>query len=220
MGKKNNIIEINGKRYDAQTGEPIDKHVIKSATPQRAIDGIIRPSGHSAQSKPLSRAKHVVSITDGNAAKKSASTTRGPQRQPAKSSSGRTPQPARTLMRRAVKKPTPGLKRHLKPQSSTDRLLTKPKHAVRIKKSVHRLDDKRLQSARRVPKSKLISRFAEVGQASVPIIAPEPIAAQFTPVTPRITADRKPVTLKRPKTTADLLEHALQRATSHQQPPH
>ncbi len=175
MSKRNTTIEINGKRYDASTGDLLspDGKIVHKAAVKPA-----KPSAH-----------HTV-------------------RHPAKPAAGHAPKASRTLMRSAVKKPL---------QKSTP--AEEPSLSVVVSKSVTRVDNKRLTKAQRVRRSQLISHFSPtVMQPSVPAYvppapAPEPLAKK-----PIARTAAKPQ--GKPQTTADLLDRALQNATSYRQPVH
>ena len=161
--KNNNIIEINGKRYDANTGS--------------LLDGVHRPARTIARSA----AHH--------------------------------PESSKTLMRHAVKKPKAGTK------SSSKAVATKRTTAeIVVSKSVKQLDPKRLQHAKQVHKSKLISRFGATVPTNPQITTYDQLAAsKVSHARKHAAASHRPASHKA-TTTADLLEKALQNATSHEQP--
>lgn len=131
-------------------------------------------------------------------------------RPPAKSGGRHTTTTSHTLMRHVVKKPKVETRKHSAAHSLT---LTKPTMSeVVVGKSAKRLDPKRLNRAKRVPQSQLISHFSPVTSN---VLAP-----QLTPAMPVATPAplASPQPKSQPKTTADLLEHALKHATSHEQP--
>ncbi len=177
MGKNNNIIIINGKQYDAVTGDLI---------------------GGSAPKKVLAAVKAPVSKI---------------ARHPAKHAVKHKTQNSKTLMRHAVKKPADSLKRHTKAQSGNGAIAKHAAASVITKASVHKLDDKRLKHAQKVTKSNLVTRFAPVSLSAsehhrvaheAKLHAKVIVAHHMPPVSPA-------------KTTADLLQRALDQATSHQQ---
>lgn len=190
MGK-NNIIEINGKRYEARTGA--------------LIDGVTKTTKqHLNHNKPAPKTPNHTSTTPKHPPRTTARTTAHP--------TGRKPHASKTLMRNAVAKPTP-LKRSLAAQSTLD----KNAAVIAPKPSVKALDHARLSKAKRVRKSKLIQHFAPIephAMLQAPAAKPDPI----TP-TPTHTSKTTSTHKRRPKTTADVLEHALKHATSHTQPP-
>lgn len=189
MRKNNNTIEINGKLYDARTGKLIEPAGSHAAQPAAE-----RPAVHSVKT-----AHHAV-------------------RHPAKSSSAHAPSPPRTLMRHAVKKPGPGLKRQHKAQGQLDALTPQPSSEILLNAAVGRLDEKRLHHAKQIPRSRLISHF--------PSLTAAPRRSAEPPISlPRRPANhgngRQPTAPQpqRPAPTAELLNRAVERATSHLQPP-
>lgn len=189
MGKNNNIIHINGKRYDARTGAHLDAVTPAPARPPktaRNIDGVRRPAAtHTAH--------HAA-------------------------------QPAKTLRRDAVHKPTPDATKRLKAHSHTGALAKQPDIPVLVKPSVSRLDATRLKHAKHVPQSKLISRFGPDQPAphATPLLTvPQPVATQPLPAfsQPVAAPVKRAAPPTKPKTTADLLQHALDQATSHTEQP-
>ncbi len=193
MGKKNNIIEINGKRYDAHTGAAI---------------------GHAPVTvKPASKPIAVHHHTDTPAVKEptvhhSTTTTR----KTAKKLPSHAPQRSTTLMRKAVKKPSPSLKRHVKAIGHTSSLVDQPDAPVVPKLSFGNPDPKRLQHASHIKKSRLISHF-NFNQSqpayAVPVTVVTPSKPVFTPKAPkrRLAPD-----------ASDIFERAVQQATSHLEP--
>lgn len=212
MGKTNTIIEINGKRYDANTG-----HLL--------VDGVMKPTV-----KPATAAKHrpAVAAQTHPASKPAAAApaTKRPtmqdvvKRKPAKHAGGRQPAPAKTLMRHSVKKPSASLKRHVKAVGSTDSsLAAAPLAQIAATASIGQIDERRISHAKRVPKSRLIQHFSPVAKAG-----PPPAAALGTIPTPAPIRPAAPKHRSHPQrpaaanTTADLLERAIQSADSHKQP--
>lgn len=119
----------------------------------------------------------------------------------------RTPSSSHTLMRHAVKKPAATSK--LRAQSAAAVVPTK----LEVKKSVQRIDPRRLNKAGQVRKHGLITHFAPLGQENtfqVPTTLPNR--------QPTAMAEQSKVA--KPKTTADLLERAILEATSHTELPH
>lgn len=167
--RKTNTIEINGKRYDAGTGE------------------LVTPGGH-----PIVR-------------------------QPAHSSARHRPARPRTLMRHTVKKPAASPKRHhLEPDQKA--LAVQPASETVSGLSSAHVDAKRLRRARQISRSRAISRFAPLKTltlppAEVPISLPKPAAER--PHVPKPHASHhQPVSHK-----DKLLNDAIERSTSHLQPP-
>lgn len=123
-------------------------------------------------------------------------------------------------MRQAVKKPLPG-RRRIQVSTSTDNLVDSP--LVVPKPSVGRLDERRLQRAKRIGKSHLIRRFTVTTAVAT---AHRAVDGGQSKGGSRLPAglDRsaaKPLaaaTPAAPKTTAELLDYAVQQAESHRQP--
>lgn len=135
-------------------------------------------------------------------------------RAPAKVGHGHVPQPAKTLMRHAVHKPAASLKRRIK---AVGVATTKPVAAPAAKHPARQIDTGRLQHAKQVKKSTLISRFGKLEPTR-----PAPAGTVVTPVSPITFQPTAPAThrkTKHPQTTAELLQHALELASSHEQPP-
>lgn len=151
---------------------------------------------------------------------KPATTIHDVVRRPAKQHASHRPAAARTLMRQAVKKPSPSLKRQSRAQGHMDTLAKPPLSQLTIKKSVERLDAERLRHAKQIPKSRLISHFPTFtgGNTGRPAWPTAPVAspAPQLPLPPKQPA---PQLKHRPKTTADLLDQAIEQATSHLEPP-
>lgn len=222
MGKSN-IIEINGKRYDARTGTLLaaSAGLAQHAQSQQHVARVIQPTAQapkahtsapkslSAQPEPAPRAttpKLKVRVHDAVKASKQLS--------------HRKTQPSKTLMRAAVSKPKPTLKRHSKAHGHTDSLVEKPAARLQTKPSVRRIDEKRLRRAQTTPKTQAVKRFSKVtGPAPQPPTQIAPPAAKPHVNLPHGTrpAHAHGKAPKHPRTTADILEQALQSAVSHQQ---
>jgi len=199
VSKKNNIIEINGKRYDARTGDLLDATPATAAKTVRNIDGV-----HAApHARPAAKATAQQPVHD-------------TVRPAAKTARKHRPQPSRTLMRHAVKKPAASVKTHHKTVAPLDRLAPQPLASLQTKASVHRIDDKRLQKAKSVPQSQAIKRFdtAPVHHLTGAAMAPLVATHSAQPLVPR----PQPVAPSRAQTTSDLLQRALEQATSHEEP--
>ncbi len=180
VSKTNNTIQINGKTYDATTGEPVQA---VPHQPAAAMSAAVVSHPKKTTHQPAQPVKH------------------------------RQQQPATTLMRHAVKKPGPRQKPSLTAHGRADALTKQPAATIAPKLSIVSVDHSRLRHAKNVRKSKLVSRFsASVLSTSTPVTAvtPAPIAVAAAP---RIAPAIRPS-----KSTADLLEHALRAANSHQQP--
>lgn len=205
-------IEINGKRYDAITGKAVEAPA--TMKPHHHLDSIVAPTHKSragGTAKPATPPRaadkpthhHRPSMQD--------------VRQPVTRQRPHTPQPTRTLMRHAVQKPQTAhhTSRGVKAQGEISGVTKHLSLELAPKLSAAVVDNQRLKHARVVPKSKLISHYHPAAGGVVPVAAPTPAAVQptiqFSPQTPTPTT-------RQPQTTAELLQHAIDQATSHQQP--
>lgn len=211
MRKTKNTIKINGQTYDALTGEllhAVEPSVAKHRTP--AAGTVIKPAVHTTmtpQKKPDSPKQNTARRHKAERVK-------------------RSPQPAKTLMRGSVRKPSHSANSHDKTHVKSTSKITKSSSAIEAKKSVRHIDEKRLSQAKQVQKSSKITKFAKTthaqeGQSSIPggpIKKNASIQHHTTTTHQRRTAHQPKQ--HRQKTTADLLQDALHHATSHTQPQH
>ena len=193
MKKTNNIIKINGRHYDANTGDAL------------SVSGSINIS----DIKPLVRGQQFASV------KKPSVGPIKPRlshdiRRVTKIVQSHVPQPSTTLMRGALKKPLPTHNHSLKSYGTIDSLIRQPKNAVLTKLSINNIDDKRLKHALVTPKNKLISHFNDI------FIKPSSEQLVQVPLTTAIADIKLPK--HDPTVKPDFLQAAIDRATSHQQP--
>jgi hypothetical protein len=224
LGQTNNIVEVNGKRYDAITGAVVatQRPAAKSAAAiharprpggQRTVDGFTRvsrdhdakPATHKAgfakplHAKPRAAASHAVA---------------------------HKPQRSATLMRNAVKKPAAVVQSSsgLKAQLRTDMPAVRHAHPLTHKLSYGNVDQDRHVRAHQVAKLPTVSHFGAQGFSSS---ATKPVAqAHNVPAIPAqpagpldfIATDQHhgaPVGVSTSST--DIFEQALASATSHEQ---
>jgi hypothetical protein len=243
MGKSN-IIEINGRRYDAHTGQPLDSPAATEATsevvPRPDVEPVteqVRPAARVTRSAAAyhnrlstkatsSRAARVAQPVSDHAAAIVKSTPKVRVHDAVKARpQKRRPQHSTTLMRAAVAKPGKNLRRHAKAQSPADTLADQPAARLQRKASVYQVDDKRLQRAHATAKSQAVSRFSRPhGPAPQPPThkpARQPKPAEFpashlsSPLPPPIPVRAHHKALNE---LNDLVEHALQQAASHLEP--
>lgn len=197
MGKIN-IIEINGKRYDVNSGATVGHPVRTPSAKPKTITVVtkLEPAQHKASdhAKPVKSAPQPRTHTG---------------RQRTNNSPRHTTQHSKTLMRRAVKKPAPSLKRRIKVQGHTGTLVEQPSSQIVEKISISSFDPKRLQRASHVKKSNLIKHF----NPNQPVYA-VPVTVTKTVVEPVSL----PVADQPTAPTPDFLELAIQNATSHLEP--
>lgn len=167
-----NFIELNGKRYDALTGSlltdvrPPQAHAGKTArkAAPKTVDGIFRTRTTSAAtagrpSAPATAAKAHHTVTVQTKTPQPASPGRHVRISAAKPNPAvrHKLQSSHTLMRTAVKKPAPGLKKQIHVQSSLQRAVP----AIIIPKtSAYGIEQHRLSRSKNIPRSQQISRFA------------------------------------------------------------
>jgi Domain of unknown function (DUF4367) len=219
-----NVIELNGKRYDAITGAYLGKSVTKPTTAPRsngrALDGIIRPAQTARPVKNhAATTKVITSLAKTSVAHAKAA---APHSHPAAKPLGaHQPQRSQTLMRRVVHKPKSTLKPNIKPQAPAE-MMAKPQSALVRKQSASQVDPLRLRRAAGVSRHQAVQRFRPQHGTTehrttvnhVPVIAVRPA--------PRPQAPRPaPIAQPRPgQSHSDIFERAIAHATSHQQPPH
>lgn len=220
VGKKNNVIEINGKRYDARTGALLDLDAtpvvnsvnVPTKIASTSIDGFIKAPSKTVALQPqssLSPAEIQAKLDY----EQRQQLKKGISARKVAAHATHTPEPAKTLMRSAVKKPGPSLKRRVKAQAPISGLIAPPSHSLAAKVAAHAVNPQHSALAAKVPKSSAIRRFSPQ-TAAAPAKQPAVVAApapepRYRPPTPQP---------KRPRTTADILHEALKNATSHEEP--
>ncbi|HET7320010.1 MAG TPA: hypothetical protein VFI84_00310 [Candidatus Saccharimonadales bacterium] len=204
--KTNTTIEINGKRYDAVSGLPLNTG--KSA---KSIDGVVRSAAATATAPaapaPKSAAMVVRAKAHGTAGHRKA----------------HVPSPSHTLMRQVVKKPSKSQLAKIKVQPRTDILIKDPSIVVEPKLSVASPDPKRTARANHVVRSKLISRFGEVHMHR-PIISSSVLditssGTAILDVAPPSDPPARPAIPPSQQRSMDIFQKALAHATSHEQKP-
>ena len=206
---KNNIIEINGKRYDAVSGQLLAGQ--SAARPAKA--------GHHKAIHPTMPAAQPVKI---------AVATTDVASKPTKHTPSRQPQASHTLMRQIVKKPAAKAPHRSKAQGHIQGHIETPARPAPstelAKLSAKNLYSRRLLRARRIAKSQSVSHFLPVS-ALPDRPAPTPVAADSVKAAANRQPAHKPTAPKpapaigkQPRTTDELLDRAIQQATSHNQP--
>lgn len=224
--KKSNVIEINGKRYDATSGQLLGEAASRPKQPATGVsmDGVVRGNPVVAP----------VAATPVKAPAATVATPTKPQRQFSDfvRSGGMDVQPhkpgnSQTLMRHAVKKPapSPSLKRHTKVQQRTDVLVKQPTVAtVKPKLSSYQLDPARVERAKRTARHQEVNRYAAPRHNQLPAktttVQPKPkMAAHVAPVYAQSAASAAiqpaAVPVKPASRPMDVFEQALARANSH-----
>lgn len=226
MSKNANIIELNGKRYDALTGALLEDATPAPAVPSapatakaspnaiRFIDGFVRPA-HTADLTPQPAKPHTDIVRP------------GPNSIP-----HRVPSRSQTLMRNAVSRPDASFKRTINVVGNTQALVGQPEIKVAPKLSHPHVDPIKRERAAQIPRSEQISRYAvRLPETPAEVPALTPIAAPAVAERPAINqtvTQARPVPVNTPAVTSpaqapvaagsmDVFERALQRANSHQE---
>jgi hypothetical protein len=203
--KTTNIIEINGQRFDALTGVPVNS--LPAQKTRQSIDGMMRskPSPASAVSKPIAKvvAKPVATMPKANV---KAMDLR------------RSTQISKTLMRTSVHKPAAA-----QPASALKANAANTKAVVRhsaykpaLKTASHIVNPDRAQRAGAVPKSTSIRRFSSAGPVHSEPTTLAPAQLQAAALRIKRVAAAQPA--KQAQPSLDIFERALAMATSHEQP--
>lgn len=213
MGKANtNIIEINGKRYDATTGE-----LLAAPKATKVIDGFVKPSQSAQVVSAITPAARPVQPATAAVSRPTVTDIRKPNHLAAP----HKPQRGQTLMRTAVHKPAPGLKRQVKAITPTTILAKQPEVSVQPKLSISTVRPSRQARAEQVNRSEKVQKFAPseqfptAAQAFVIPAQPSESVASAVPIIPVATAPEATS-----KSSLDIFERALQQATAHEQQPY
>lgn len=221
MGKSSTVLELNGKRYDASTGQLMtnQNHASSVAGPPavkgrgRAIDGFIASPSPALQPQPKA---HAPAIKPATAAARSAATMDVMVARPSRTSGNHLrahrAEPTKTLMRSTVKRPGKPLKQRAKVQPHTGALVAAPEIEIVPKLSINNVDEERLERAQRAKQNQLISRFGYIA----------PVARQNPPIQRAAEASAAPAVATQPAAKAratDIFEQALANATGHLEKP-
>jgi len=195
VGKKRNIIEINGRRYDAHTGAALDHHGHHAAKKSIAVQhapAAPAPAHHKQHSRPA--------------------------RKPARPATHHKQQRSTTLMRKAVRKPSAGLKRRVRVQSHVSALVEQPTAEVVPKLSFGAPDAKRLRRASHIKKSQLVTHFnpRQPAYSSTRTVS---VAVNRSAAKPAASKPRPKTVPRQPAPDIDdIFDRAIQNATSHLEP--
>lgn len=230
MGQPN-IIELNGKRYDAITGVVLGPSTtpVSAAPARRVIDGFIRsskithpavrprpaPKPPQAQAAPAKPQPASLAVKKMDVSRPSGMHLRRHQ-----------PQKGKTLMRHAVRRPETSIKPKLKVQLPSEtapasvKTIAKP---LTKKLSVSQVNEQRLSRAKNVSQSRSISRFQPAAEAAMhqahPAIALATPKANASPSMHLPAAAHLKPAVPKPHQPADIFEAALAHARSHEQKP-
>ena len=213
-----NVIELNGKRYDAISGaylgksHVIPKHISEQFIHGRVVDGFVRPSHPAQKPRPTESARpaHAHPAEHKTTAKTAVTVhvhTKAVHAKP------HHPEKSQTLMRRATAKPEFTLKPAIKTQAPAE-IMAKPASAIAHKRSAYGVDPVRKKRAAIVNRHQSIRHFGTATIHSVSTEVPV-IPVRATPL--QVVAQRP---LQPTKRHADIFEAAIAHASSHQQPMH
>lgn len=214
-----NVIELNGKRYDAITGAYLGKshvvpqHIHASFAKGKVIDGFMRPAHPSAAARPKPVSKPAPVAAPAKPEKPAAPAETPKARKThaeAAHVKAHKPERSKTLMRRAITKPEFKMKvavHHVQPAAE---IMAKPASAIAVKRSAYGIDHERKNRALATGRHQQVLHFHPFGKA--PALH---TVSQDVPVIPVRTA---PAHTPRPE--PDIFERAIARANSHQQPVH
>ncbi|MFO0971778.1 MAG: hypothetical protein U0520_05545 [Candidatus Saccharimonadales bacterium] len=178
--KVNNTIEINGRLYNASTGEPIHDSATKSALKKlpssRSVDGFQKVKRSADATTKTSRQSTAITVTNDTDLKHKPSATSFPHQSlpPARATANHIKRKAKhstTLHRQAVNKPSIPAADTVAPQSP------KPQQPARI--------SQRLARAHDIEKSSAISHFTRSAATPTPAASTEPTQEQKVSVAPR-----------------------------------
>ncbi len=213
------VIELNGKRYDALTGaylgksHVIPRHIVDHHVHGKVIDGFVRPTHHEAPQKATPKPATTAKPAPAPARPQMTDVHQPHHHQPANHLKAHRPEHAKTLMRRAAHKPVVSIKPKIKIQTPAE-LMAKPGAALMHKRSVYSVDPARKERASLLSKHHAVRHFTTPAihavSAEVPVIP-----VQTTPLHVVATSPVLPS-----KHHTDIFEAAIARATSHEQPAH
>lgn len=195
MKQPNNYIEINGKKYDAFSGRPLQSPHYSAASDSASIEGVIRRP-HAMPGQITRPQKITVPAAEPRSPKSKPKT---PHAQRIIKPAEKSPQKSTTLMRPAVKKP-----KHVAPPVNVS--------AKKLPK-VNPIPEERLKRAGEVKKSPHVKRFNFMQQ-------PADIVKKFSPVpvvkeVREAALETEEIIDEQIDQTIDKFEEAIAGATSH-----
>ncbi len=211
-----NVIELNGKRYDAITGaylgksHVIPKHITEQYIHGKVIDGFVRPNQPAAAKPAPQKAtpKPAAPVVQ----KAEPKTLAKHMHEVAKHAQAHAPEHAKTLMHRHIRKPEFTLKPAIKAQAPAE-VMAKPQSALMHKRSAYGIDPIRKERAALTSQHQAIRHFHRgsnavhtVSRVEVLNVRPAPLSAAHPP---------------RPSQKhTDIFEAAIAHASSHNEPMH
>ncbi len=205
----NNVIEINGKRYDAVTGAFLGQNASPSnAKPEirgHAVDGFRRASRSNRLATSIS---HPIPAAASHTVKTVAAPKPRKPHTPGIHTKAHAPQPAKTLMRTIVKKPSVKSPAVIKAQTRTDLLAKVPAQTVVPKLSHTKVDTHRLRRANRIIQSSEVAKYSpaqpvpvrhKANPTATPPAAAAPVVRQSAPVRSDLRSARPSFTAASPR---------------------
>lgn len=221
MALKSNTIILNGKRYDAVTGDllgdtpsPQPAHKQPATTKKPAVRAatVAAPAAKTTVPSMPVNSNQFMDIVR-------------PSRQPASHLKPRQTSRSAALARHAVKKPAPSLKRRVTAQQRTDVLTKQPSIEVKPKLSSYQLDPKRVERSKQIPRHEEVRRHAQQEKLLPPAAPsntakPQNSSTLFNqPALEAVPIPDQPSRVPQKDRSEDIFEQALRRANSHEQKP-
>lgn len=214
MGSHKTTISINGKKYDARSGQLLDSaHPPSEHKKVMSVDGFIpNPKNAALMGVQADGVRRSV--------------PHKPREHGAHHIPHHSLSKPKTLMRTTVKKPEQRGE-HIKAKSSAVDSGTKPsKHASYIESLHDQISRERLRRAKEIDKSKLISRFGDFTSAMQVVRKTKPLPVKPAPIKEVITHHQPAAVIESsfqaqqtsPPGNMDIFTEAIARATSHEQP--
>lgn len=201
------VIELNGKRYDAFTGEYLGKASVVPkhlGLQRKTVDGFAHPNTHRASHQPKPQPATEVKAVEPHT--RTAHTIK-----PLKHHQTKRTQ---TLMRRTVHQPAHSMKPAIRVQTPAE-VTVAPSSAIVPKVALSSVDPGRLKRATEIVKHHAIRRFQpQPLEFNTPVATPHHPVIDVQPAPPQITAHHQTHTAK----ATDIFEKAIIHAKSHEQP--
>jgi hypothetical protein len=215
VAKTNNIIELNGKRFDAATGA-----FLGMQTPPTGVPKVVKPASLPRTGQRGTVMDSVMTQPASSAADK---IHHMPVQKPTtlrtvKPLAPHKPEHTKTLMRHAVKQPITKPKTAVKLQAPTDLVKKQPAvMSVAPKFSSEVIDLRRSARAENVAKSAQVERFRHAPQPRRIQSAPSHRPAEGDNSSPHVQATRAVNAPARRANDNDMFERAITHAKSHEQ---
>lgn len=207
-----NVIEINGRKYDAQSGKLLDDSKAKTpvskpsplSNSSQVIDGVQRSNNHSIPQELAKPASHKPAVTSKN-------TTPNTSRRVVDGFRKKT-QKSTTLSRKVVKNPhkkAPNIHAKSTPNAPAGIATVSPEKTALFKK----IPEARLARAMSQKTSSVISKFSRDMSSVKPVINHNLKVKQ--PNTPNKTASSTYSTVAQPNLQKQVFQHNVSNKTSH-----